>query len=61
MTTIIRKPVAGTVPPLQSGTTAQRPAPSFVNQTYFDTTLGYQIAAKQLAPAIWVDSAGVQV
>ncbi|MBN3833162.1 hypothetical protein [Burkholderia sp. Ac-20344] len=61
MTTIIRKSVAPGAQALQSGTTAQRPAPSFVNQTYFDTTRGFQVTAKQLAPVIWVDAAGVQV
>lgn len=61
MTVMIRKPIAGTVPPLQSGTTAQRPAPLGINQTYFDNSLGYQVTVKQVSPAIWVDGAGVQV
>jgi hypothetical protein len=44
-----------------SGPTSNRPVPSFVGQPYFDTTLGFMVWAKQLAPAVWVDSAGVQV
>lgn len=45
-----------------SGPTINRPAPpSFVGQSYFDTTLGFTVWAKQLLPTIWVDAAGVQV
>ena len=44
-----------------SGTTAQRPAPSFVGQPYFDTTLGFMVWCKQTLPTIWVDAAGVSV
>lgn len=42
-----------------SGTTAQRPVPTFVGQPYFDTTLGFMVWCKQLSPAVWVDAAGV--
>lgn len=44
-----------------SGPTGARPAPAFVGQAYFDTTLGYMVWAKQLLPAIWVNAAGVAV
>lgn len=44
-----------------SGTTAQRPIPSFIGQPYFDTTLAFMVWAKQTVPAIWVDAAGVSV
>lgn len=44
-----------------SGPTAGRPAPTFVGEQYFDTTLGFMVWAKQLSPAIWVDAAGVSV
>ena len=44
-----------------SGTTAQRPSASYIGQPYFDTTLGYQINAKSLAPTVWVNATGVQV
>lgn len=46
----------------QGGTTAQRPAAPTLNQSYFDTTLGYEIECKQVTPSIiWVNAAGVQV
>lgn len=45
----------------QSGVTANRPIPVLVGQPYFDTTLGFMVWCKQIAPAIWVDAAGVQV
>ena len=44
-----------------SGPTSSRPIPTFVGQSYFDTTLGYTVWCKQLSPTIWVDAAGVQV
>jgi len=45
-----------------SGPTSFRPSPPlFVGQSYFDTTLGFTVWAKQLLPTIWVDAAGVQV
>jgi hypothetical protein len=46
---------------VSSGPTVSRPAPSFIGQPYFDTTLGFMVWAKQLSSAIWVDAAGVQV
>ena len=45
----------------RSGTTAQRPVPYFVGQEYLDLTLGFPITALQIAPAIWINSAGAQV
>jgi hypothetical protein len=44
-----------------SGPTANRPTPSFIGQSYFDTDLGFMVWAKQIFPAIWVNAAGVQV
>ena len=45
-----------------SGPTTSRPnPPNFVGQGYFDTTLGFMVWASQIAPAVWVDAAGVQV
>lgn len=44
-----------------SGTTANRPIPSFVGQPYLDTTLGIMIWALQISPSIWIDAAGVPV
>jgi len=44
-----------------SGSTAQRPVPSFIGQPYFDTTLGFMVWTSQTVPAIWVDAAGVSV
>ena len=45
-----------------SGPTGARPSPpAFVGQSYFDTTLGFTVWAKQLSPAVWVDAAGVAV
>ena len=44
-----------------SGPTANRPVPSVIGQSYFDTTLGFMVWAKQLLPTIWVDAAGVTV
>lgn len=44
-----------------AGTTASRPAPYKIGQTYFDTTLGKQINVKQISPAIWVDAMGTVV
>lgn len=61
MSGFIRKTVAPGAVALQSGTTVQRPAPSFVNQTYFDTTLGIQIVAQSLAPVVWVNQSGFPV
>ena len=45
----------------QSGTTLQRPVPTYIGQSYFDTTLGFQINCKQLSPVIWVAASGVSV
>ena len=45
----------------QSGTSLNRPVPSYIGQPYFDTTLGFQINAKQLSPIIWVAASGVSV
>jgi len=43
-----------------SGPTTSRPTPpSFVGQSYFDTTLGFTVWAKQILPSVWVDAAGV--
>lgn len=44
-----------------SGPTTNRPVPSFIGQTYFDTTLGYPVWASQILPSIWVDAAGISV
>ena len=44
-----------------SGPTANRPTPSFVGQSYFDTSLGFMVWASQISPATWVDAAGVIV
>jgi hypothetical protein len=44
-----------------SGPTTNRPAPTFIGQFYFDTTLGFPVWSSQLSPAVWVDSAGVSV
>jgi hypothetical protein len=44
-----------------SGPTGARPVPSLIGQSYFDTTLGFMVWAKQLSPAVWVNAAGVQV
>lgn len=46
---------------IQSGTTAQRPIPTYVGEAYFDTDLGKQINAKTLDPAVWVDGIGAVV
>ena len=45
----------------RSGTTAQRPVPTFIGQNYMDLTLGFQIAVLQISPATWVNSAGATV
>lgn len=44
-----------------SGPTSSRPAPTFVGQPFFDTTLGFMVWAKQILPAIWVAASGVSV
>jgi len=44
-----------------SGPTLNRPVPTFIGQSYFDTTLGFTVWASQLLPSVWVDAAGVQV
>jgi hypothetical protein len=44
-----------------SGPTSSRPAPVFVGQFFFDTTLGFGVWASSLSPIIWVDAAGVSV
>lgn len=41
-----------------SGTTSNRPVPTFIGQPYFDITLGKQINAKTLSPVVWVDGIG---
>lgn len=44
------------------GTTSQRPIPSIIGQSYFDTTLGYQINCSQITPSvIWHNGAGQPV
>lgn len=45
--------------PVSSGPTSQRPVPTVVGQSYFDTDLGFMVWAKSLSPAIWVNAAGV--
>jgi len=46
----------------QSGTTAQRPVPTYVGQRYFDTTLGLPVWAKTTGgSAVWVNGAGTPV
>jgi len=47
----------------QSGATGARPTVGlFVGRQYFDTTLGYMIAVKQVSPSvIWVNGAGTPV
>jgi len=44
-----------------SGTTSVRQglSPGFVGQGFFDTTLGYMMWAQSIAPAVWVNAAGV--
>jgi hypothetical protein len=44
-----------------SGPTANRPTPTFIGQPYLDTTVGFMVWALQVAPAIWIDAAGVSV
>lgn len=44
-----------------SGATGLRPAPTYIGQMYFDTTLGKPVYAKVLSPAQWVDSTGAVV
>lgn len=44
-----------------SGSTSNRPAPRYVGQPFFDTTLGKQIHLKQISPAVWVDATGATV
>lgn len=44
-----------------SGSTVNRPVPSYLAQPYLDTTLGIMIWASQISPAIWIDAAGVSV
>jgi hypothetical protein len=63
-TVAIGVPGDGTVGPnqlswVQSGPTISRPAPVFIGQNYFDTTLGYEVAAAALSPAKWVNAAGI--
>ena len=42
-----------------SGTTAQRPTPTYAGQFYFDTTLGFPIWCKTPgASAVWVNATG---
>jgi len=43
-----------------SGTTAVRNAivPTYVGQSFFDTTLGYMMWVKQISPPIWVNASG---
>lgn len=43
---------------ITSGTTSNRPVPTFIGQPYFDTDLGKQINAKTLSPVVWVDGVG---
>lgn len=46
----------------QNGTTAQRPTTNlWVNQQYFDSTLGKPIWIKSLNPTVWVDATGSSV
>jgi hypothetical protein len=45
----------------QFGPMTNRPVPGFIGEQYFDTTLGFMVWVKQIAPAIWVDAAGVPV
>lgn len=45
----------------QGGPMANRPNPPLLFQQYFDTDLGFTVTCKQVAPPIWVDSAGAQV
>ena len=53
--------ILGSISSTGSGSTSNRPVPSFVGQAYFDTTLGFMVWTKQISPAIWVDAAGVAV
>lgn len=46
---------------IQSGTTTQRPTPTYIGQTHFDTTLGKPIWCKTISPIVWVDSTGTTV
>jgi hypothetical protein len=46
---------------ITSGTTAQRPIPTYIGQAHFDTDLGKQINAKTLDPIVWVDGIGTVV
>lgn len=43
------------------GPTSNRPIPTNIGQSYFDTTLGYMIWCANISPVTWVDSAGVPV
>lgn len=44
-----------------SGFSSNRPAPLFVGQSYFDTTLGKPLWCKTLDPVVWVDATGTAV
>ncbi len=44
------------------GTTGQRPTPTRIGQSYYDTTLGYLISCQQITPSIvWHNGAGAIV
>lgn len=44
-----------------SGSSASRPTPNTIGQSYFDTTLGLPIWCLSLSPITWVNAAGVSV
>lgn len=59
-------PGLGTVGPAQlnfllGGPTSQRPIPQSVGQQFYDTTLGYEVAAASLSPVAWKPTAGAQL
>lgn len=51
----------GVITPPAGGTTAARPAPPTLYQSYIDTTLGLPIFCTQVSPPIWVSASGVAV
>ena len=53
--------VETTVYYIQSGTTAQRPIPTYIGEVYFDTDLGKPIWCKTVETPVWVDSTGTVV